>query len=261
MRTMHTDEPAPVLTAQVERLAVRVYPDRAAMGAASGGDVAAAMRALLSQQARVRMIFAAAPSQREMLATLADAPGVDWSRVDAMHMDEYLDLPRDAPARFGAFLRGHLFDRVHPGTVAYLAADTIASDDETAIAAECDRYTELLDAAPIDIVCLGVGENGHIAFNDPPVADFHDPARVKPVTLDAACRQQQVNDGCFPDLHAVPRRALTLTVPALCSGARLFCTVPGPTKRDAVQYMPDRTGRNGVPGLGIAHAPRVYALR
>jgi glucosamine-6-phosphate deaminase len=198
-------------------------------------DVAAALRDRLARQPRARIIFAAAPSQGEMLDTLGRAAGIDWSRVTAFHMDEYLDLAEGAPQRFGHFLRAHLFDRVAPGEAHFLAARPIAGDDDPAAAAECARYAALLHAAPIDIVCLGIGENGHIAFNDPPVADFADPATVKPVELDATCRQQQVNDGCFERLDAVPRRALTLTIPALLSGAHLFCTVPGPTKRAAIR--------------------------
>ena len=225
----------PVLTTQVDQLAVRIYADRTAMGAAAGADVVAALRERLARQERVRMIFAAAPSQNETLAALGAAEGIDWSRVTALHMDEYLGLPAGAPERFGSYLREHLFDRVRPGEVAFIAPQEIADDDDAAAEAECARYAALVRAAPVDIVCLGIGENGHIAFNDPPVADFTDPAIIKPVELDAACRQQQVNDGCFPNLAAVPRRALTLTIPALCSGAQLFCSVPGPTKRAAVR--------------------------
>jgi glucosamine-6-phosphate deaminase len=225
----------PVLTTQVDQLAVRVYADRAAMGAAAGADVVAALRERLARQERVRMIFAAAPSQNETLAALGAAADIDWSRVTALHMDEYLGLPAGAPERFGSYLREHLFDRVQPGEVAFIAPQEIADDDDAAAEAECARYAALVRAAPVDIVCLGIGENGHIAFNDPPVANFADPRIIKPVELDAACRQQQVNDGCFPKLAAVPRRALTLTIPALYSGAQLFCSVPGPTKRAAVR--------------------------
>ncbi len=226
---------AAIASIQVERLRVRVYADREAMGAAAGLAVAAALRERLARQSRVRIIFAAAPSQAEMLVTLGAASGIDWARVIAFHMDEYLDLAGDAPQRFGHFLREHLFARVGPGEVHYLAAHPIAGDDDAAVAAECARYASLLRAAPIDIVCLGIGENGHLAFNDPPVADFADPATVKSVELDAACRQQQVNDGCFASLAAVPRRALTLTIPALVAGAQLHCTVPGPSKRAAIR--------------------------
>ena len=101
--------------------------------------------------------------------------------------------------------------------------------------AECDRYAELLGAAPLDIVCLGIGENGHLAFNDPPVADFHDPAAVKIVELDEPCRRQQVNDGCFPAIEQVPTHAITLTIPTLLSGRRLVAVVPGPAKREAIR--------------------------
>jgi glucosamine-6-phosphate deaminase len=218
----------PAVSTQVDRLQVRVYADRDALGAAAGADVAAALRDLLARQARVRLVCAAAPSQNELLAALVAADGIDWSRVVAFHMDEYVGLAPEAPQRFGRFLRDRLFDRVRPGEVHLIDGN---ADPE----AECRRYAALLAAAPIDLVCLGIGENGHLAFNDPPVADFHDPARIKPVELDAACRRQQVKDGCFPALDAVPARALTLTIPALLAGRRLFCAVPGPTKREAVR--------------------------
>lgn len=211
----------------VASLDVRVYADRAAMGMAAARGVAATMRDLLAARERVRMIFAAAPSQNEFLAALRDAPALDWSRVTAFHMDEYLGLPPEAPQRFGNFLRTHLFNRVRPGIVQF-----IDSTNETA--AECARYGALLRAAPIDVVCLGIGENGHIAFNDPPVADFDDPEAIKPVELDLPCKRQQVNDGCFATIGDVPSHALTLTIPMLLSGAYLSCVVPGPAKQRAI---------------------------
>lgn len=216
-----------VFSGYVEQLEVRVYKDRQAMGRHAGEEAADHIRHLLANQDQVRMIFAAAPSQNEFLQTLVQAEGIDWSRITAFHMDEYIGLPLDAPQRFSHFLTERLFDAVKPGTVHLI--DCSASEEE-----ECARYAKLLSEAPIDIVCLGIGENGHIAFNDPPVADFDDPALVKPVELDLICRQQQVNDGCFPTLDEVPKRALTLTIPALFSGKRLFCMVPGSTKRNAV---------------------------
>lgn len=214
----------------VDSLKVRVYQDRLSMGTAAGIDVAAKIKELLNRKAKIRIIFAAAPSQNEMLNYLAQDSSIDWSSVTAFHMDEYIGLPEDAPQAFSRFLRERLFDLVKPGTV-YLIDSTQKSEEE------CKRYGKLLQEAPIDIVCLGIGENGHIAFNDPPVADFNDPALIKEVQLDAACRMQQVNDGCFPTVGDVPTRALTLTIPALLSGAHLFCTVPGPTKRQAVKRM------------------------
>jgi glucosamine-6-phosphate deaminase len=219
---------APIISNSVDRLNVRVYADRRAMGAACGAAAAATFRELLAKQGRVRAIFAAAPSQNESLATLVAAPGIEWPRVTAFHMDEYIGLPPDAPQKFSTFLRRAIFDRVKPGEMHLI-------DSGNDPAAECKRYGDLLREAPIDIVCLGIGENGHIAFNDPPVADFADPQVIKVVKLDDACRQQQVNDGCFPSFAAVPTHALSLTIPTLMSGKHLFCAVPGPTKRAAVQ--------------------------
>lgn len=211
-----------------ERLNVKVYQDRASLGRAAGLECAAHMRELLGKQERIRMIFAAAPSQNEFLETLASEPDLDWSRVTAFHMDEYIGLERQAPQCFARFLQERLFDLVRPGEVHLI--DGGASPEE-----ESKRYGELASKRPIDIVCMGIGENGHIAFNDPPVADFHDPAPMKPVKLDEVCRRQQVNDGCFESIGDVPTHALTLTIPMLMSGRKLFCMVPGATKRAAVR--------------------------
>jgi glucosamine-6-phosphate deaminase len=185
----------------------------------------------IRKRGRVRMAFAAAPSQNEFLAALAANPDIDWSRVTAFQLDDYVGLPAGAPQLFGSFLREHLFDQVRPGTVHLIGATSSLAE----AGARSRAYAELIDAAPLDIVCLGIGENGHLAFNDPPVADFNDPERVKVVELDQPCRQQQVNDGCFPTFAEVPTHALTLTVPTLMSGTRLVCIVPGPAKRAAVQ--------------------------
>lgn len=212
---------------RVDALEVRAYADRAALGHAAGADIARAMRELLAVRERIRMVFAAAPSQNETLEALAREE-LPWERVTAFHMDEYIGLAPDAPQLFGRFLREQLFDVVRPGEVHYLDG---ASDPE----AECERYASLLREAPIDLICLGIGENGHLAFNDPPVADFADSLTVKPVKLDESCRRQQVNDGCFARIEEVPRHALTMTIPALFAGRQLFCIVPGPTKRRAVQ--------------------------
>ncbi|MGQ9780217.1 MAG: glucosamine-6-phosphate deaminase [Bacillota bacterium] len=210
-------------------LSVEIHPDRRSLGRAAGEAVVAKIRELLGRQARVRMVFAAAPSQNEFLETLSAAEGIDWKRVTAFHMDEYLGLSADAPQSFRRYLKEHLFDRVHPGEVHLIAGEAPSPEEE------CARYARLLAEAPIDIVCLGIGENGHLAFNDPPVADFADPEMVKVVRLDEACRRQQVHDGCFARLEAVPTHAITLTIPVLFSGGWLYCVVPGPTKREAVK--------------------------
>jgi glucosamine-6-phosphate deaminase len=219
----------PLKTFSIDSLKVQVLKDRQSLGLSSGTAVATKMRELLERKANVRMIFAAAPSQNEFLKTLISESGLDWSRITAFHMDEYIGLSQEAPQRFGRFLSEGLFDIVKPGAVHLI-------DSSASIDSECEHYSQLLAEAPIDIVCMGIGENGHIAFNDPPVADFKDPASIKAVELDAACRQQQVNDGCFATIDSVPTHALTLTIPMLMSGSHLFCMVPGPTKRQAIQH-------------------------
>lgn len=218
----------PIKAWDADALHVNLYDTRADLGAAAADDAVAHLRALLKVRETISVIFAAAPSQNEFLAALCAAEGIDWGRVYAFHMDEYVGLPADAPQGFGNFLRRAIFDRLPFARVTYLNGN--APD----IQAECARYADLLAQYPPDVVFMGIGENGHIAFNDPPVADFADPVLVKEVQLDAICRQQQVNDGCFARLDDVPQSALTLTVPALMAGKALFCMVPGSTKRAAV---------------------------
>src|SRR5436190_3550413 len=162
---------------KVEKLQAKVYVDRAALGRAAGEAAAAKLRELIATKP-VSVIFAAAPSQNEFLETLVAAKGIDWSRVTAFHMDEYVGLPGSAPQSFGRWLRDRIFDKVRPKTVHYL--DGMAKDPGQ----ECHRYAALLKAAPPDLTCMGIGENGHLAFNDPPVADFQDPQAVKIVELD-----------------------------------------------------------------------------
>jgi glucosamine-6-phosphate deaminase len=213
---------------QVGKLKVRSFATRQELGVVAAGEIATELRTRLARQAAVRMVFASAPSQSDVIDALATEPGIDWRRVTAFHMDEYIGLAPDAPERFGSWLGRYIFDRLP-----FAAAYRILPGDEPEATAR--DYAALLAAAPIDIVQLGIGVNGHIAFNDPPVADFNDPLDVKVVELDEVCRQQQVDDDCFATLADVPLRAITLTVPRLLRADRLFCMVPGRVKRNAVR--------------------------
>lgn len=216
-----------------DRLAIEVHASRVSLGRAAARATAAYLRELIRIQGEARVIFACAPSQDEFLEALVDPAQtnglLDWARVTAFHMDEYAGLPATSPQNFRHYLRRHLLDRVAIGRFHGLEAE--AADSTAA----CARYAALLGASPIDLICLGIGENGHLAFNDPPVADFADPQLVKRVELDHACRQQQVNDGCFPTFDAVPRHALTLTLPVFRQARRLSVHVPGPRKAPAVR--------------------------
>ncbi|MDO4558484.1 MAG: glucosamine-6-phosphate deaminase [Planctomycetia bacterium] len=220
-----------VASGTVDRLHWRAYTDRTIMGATAATYVEGLIAATLARQNSVRMIFSAAPSQDELLAGLAASPVIDWSRITAFHMDEYLGIAPDAPQGFGQFLRTRLFAKVPLAAVHYLDVATENAEEE------CERYGKLLSEAPIDLCCLGVGENGHLAFNDPPVADFSDPRIVKIVPLDPICRRQQVHDGCFHSMEEVPTHAMTLTIPTLMSARHLVCVVPATTKRAAIRRL------------------------
>lgn len=214
---------------KVDQLRVEAYPTRREMGIAAAADIAKAIRKVLEEKEVCNMIFAAAPSQNEVLTALVANSDIAFERINAFHMDEYCGLEKDAPQRFARFLADAVFDRVPFRSIHYL------NDGGTDPEEECSRYGALLLEYPTDIVCLGIGENGHIAFNDPPVADFRDEHLVKQVTLDETCRNQQVHDGCFAGLDLVPTHALTLTIPALFRGRHLFCVVPAKTKAAAVR--------------------------
>lgn len=213
----------------IDRLSVQIHESRSRMGQAAAHEIRSKILELLENKDHINMIFAAAPSQNEVLAALVADKTIPWDRVNAFHMDEYVHLPADAPQGFANFLRRHLFDKVDFRSVNCLNSEAVDPQ------AECDRYAALLATNPTDIVVLGIGENGHIAFNDPGVAKFDDPAAVKLAQLDSVCRQQQVNDGCFDTIDAVPTHAITLTVPTLIAAPYLFCIVPGPTKAKAVR--------------------------
>lgn len=212
--------------------ALHAHPDRDSLGAAAARSAAQTLRAAIAERGAARMIAAAAPSQQDVYRALVQEPGIDWSAVTVLHMDDYLDLDPGAPQRFAAWLRVHLVDHVRPGR--FLAMRTELGAE--AAAAEYEAY---LDEGPIDLVCLGIGVNGHIAFNDPPDARFDDPSRVRAVALDEASRIQQVDDECFDTLDDVPTHALTLTIPTLLSGSHLVCAVPGARKAAAVRALVD----------------------
>ena len=213
---------------RVDKLEVKIFGSRDEMGQAAALDIREKILELLVRKQEINIVFAAAPSQNEVLEQLTAFDDIDWSRISAYHMDEYIGLPSDAPQGFGNFLKEHIFGKVDFKSVNYI--DISAKDAE----GECERYASLLKEHPVDIVVMGIGENGHIAFNDPPVADFKDPKAVKTVLLDEICRRQQVNDGCFEKLDDVPKTAITLTVPTLVSANYLFCIVPAKTKANAV---------------------------
>ena len=218
----------PVYEIKVGQLTVIVYPDNQALGKAAAAQAAAALRAAIAVRGHANAILATGNSQLTTLAALRDV-SVDWSRVNLFHMDEYIGLPDTHPASFRKFLHDKLVDAVRPAAFYGVEGDALDVEDA------CRRYADLLHQYPADVVCLGIGENGHLAFNDPPYADFDDPLWVKVVTLDEKSRKQQVGEGHFPSLADVPKHAITLTIPALLSAKHMLCIVPESRKAEPVK--------------------------
>lgn len=216
-----------MLSFKKNNLEVYIFENRQIMGDSAAKDISNCIKNVLSVKSECNIIFAAAPSQNDVLKSLVDDKGIEWNKINAFHMDEYIGLDESAPQRFGNFLRAAIFDKVPFKSVHYIA---FSDDTEKNI----QRYQDLLLKFPTDLVIMGIGENGHIAFNDPHVANFNDEKIIKVVELDQACRQQQVNDGCFVSIDKVPTHALTLTVPSLFKADNLFCVVPTKNKAKAV---------------------------
>lgn len=222
-------KPSPVKSFQAEQLPVRIYANLADMAAAAADDAAAVLIAAVAKKGRARAIIATGNSQDLFLENLTRRPGIDWAKIELFHMDEYLGMPMTHRASFRKYLKERVFDRVRPAGANYLEGDALEP------LKALRQYAAALAAAPVDLCCLGIGENGHIAFNDPAVADFTDPEPIKIVKLDEKCRLQQVGEGHFPNLDAVPAYAITLTIPTLCQVGRMIAVVPERRKAAAVK--------------------------
>lgn len=238
-----------ITTYKKELLTVQIFETRREMGHTAALLAAEKIRNLLEYKESISIIFAAAPSQNEFLEALAIQPGIEWRRITAFHMDEYVGLAADAPQGFGNFLRRSIFSKVPFKQVFYLNGNAENPVEE------CQRYADLLNRYLPEMVCMGIGENTHIAFNDPHVADLNDPKTVKVVDLDQQCRQQQVNDGCFASIEDVPRYALTLTVPTLLRPEAVFCVVPGEHKAQAVFHTLNAPVTSQYPSTSLRKHP------
>lgn len=237
---------------QVEKLEVIVSPNRETLGVEAGKAIETVILKLLKSQETVRMIFASAPSQKETLAFLKKCLQIPWSRVVAFHMDEYHTLEVGHKASFSTFLYEQVFNETGPRSFhpMHFSLDTLEE--------EMAAYLDLIKEAPIDICLMGIGENAHLAFNDPGVADFHDPLGIKVVQLDEACRIQQVNDKAFSSLEQVPQEAITLTIPTLLSATYKFIMVPGKTKTHAVYQTLHHPISESVPSTILRTCDRAW---
>ena len=233
----------------VDDLTVRVHDRDRDLATDAAEAAAAAIDAAVRARGVAHVMLATGNSQLAFLDALTHRAGIDWRAVIGFHMDEYVGIPGDHPASFRRYLRERVVDVVQPGAFEYVEGD--APDP----VAECGRYAGLLAAHPLDVCCLGIGENGHLAFNDPPVADFDDPVAVKVVELDEACRRQQVGEGHFADLDAVPRRAITVTIPALLAAARVLAVVSEARKEAAVTAALTGPVSPACPASALRRAP------
>ncbi|MCH6258708.1 glucosamine-6-phosphate deaminase [Puniceicoccaceae bacterium K14] len=224
--------PFPVSTISAGQLTASVFFNRQELGKAAALHILKYLKNLQNEQNEIRMVVGSAPSQDEFFENLTSVPEskqIDWSKIIVFHMDEYVGLSANHPQSFRTYQFKHFVNKVQLKDFHPIKGE--ASDPEK----ECIRISTLLSEAPIDLVCAGIGENGHLAFNDPPVADFDDPKWAKIVELDRKCRQQQVNDGCFATIEEVPKQAITLTLKVFSQANKLICVVPGRTKAEAVK--------------------------
>ena len=211
-----------------ENAHVRIYRSNEALGQAAADHAASLIQSAIANFGRARIMVATGNSQLTLATALALHDEIDWRHVEVFHMDEYAGISSNHPSSFRYWIRTRIEEKVHPGRMEYIEGD--ASD----LTAEAARYSALLAEAPIHLAFVGFGENGHIAFNDPGVADFEDPLAVKLVALDDASRRQQAGEGHFPDFDSVPREALTVTCSSLFRADAWVCAVPERRKAEAV---------------------------
>lgn len=216
---------------RINKLSVQLYNCETELARDVAQTVRECLQDILEVRETATVIFATGNSQIKFLDVLTGLDGIEWSRIICFHLDEYLGISAEHPSSFRYYLRERLEKKVKPKKFNYIEGDTLQP------LKECDRYSQLLSSQPIDLCLLGVGENGHVAFNEPSVADFQDPQMVKLVKLDTVNHQQQVTEGHFSNLESVPKYAFTLTIPMICAANKILCLAPGKRKAKVVEQM------------------------
>jgi glucosamine-6-phosphate deaminase len=225
----------PIRILQFDQLTARIFASNEQMGMAAAQDTKAAILEVIKMRGEVNIILATGNSQLSTLKALSHEEGIPWSKVRCFHMDEYIGIAPDNPAGFSQFLRQRFFDRLSEKPAAFHPVPLLNNaDDRRAVEAACREYESLLRQYPADLCLLGIGENGHLAFNDPPFACFDDPVWVKMIQLSSESRRQQVNEGHFSNVEATPSHAITLTIPALLAARKILAIVPESRKSAAV---------------------------
>ena len=213
---------------ETDMLKIKIFEDDIIMGQAAGEYVSEVLKRSIKDKGEANIIIATGASQFTFYEALRTIQDIDWDKIIVFHLDEYVGMSDRHPASFRRYLKERILKYVNPKKTYFL------NGDNENLEAEINRYETLLETAEIDLACIGIGENGHIAFNDPPIANFNDPHLVKMVELDDACRRQQLGEGWFPALDDVPTHALSLTVPAIMKANTISCVVPDARKAEAV---------------------------
>ena len=242
-----------ILETKVDSLPVTIYRTNQEMGQAAALAAAEIINTAITQKGSANIIIATGNSQLTFLKTLRELSGIDWSKVTIFHMDEYFDLPEGHPASFPAFLQQHFLNYISEPAAFHPVNARIGQ-----LESDCADYATLLRAHPADLCAMGIGENGHIAFNDPPFAEFDDPVWVKVVRMDVVSRKQQVGEGHFSGLDEVPTHAITLTIPALLAAKRVLCIVPESRKADAVYQTLNGPITESCPASILRQKPHVH---
>lgn len=242
----------PIHETRIDQLPITIYQTNEELGHAAAVEAAQVIQRALHERGVANIILATGNSQLTFLATLRADTNIAWQNVNVFHMDEYIGIDPNHPASFPKFLREHFLNSVSVKAF-YPVKGKVGEIEST-----CAEYARLLRANPVDVCACGYGENGHLAFNDPPFADFNDPVWVKPIKLAEASRRQQVGEGHFENLEKVPTHAITLTIPALLAAQRVLCIVPEARKADAVYRALKMPVGENCPGSILRQTPRAH---
>jgi glucosamine-6-phosphate deaminase len=244
--------PNPIFEKKFEDLLTSVYPSNEQLGQAAALEANGILTTAIRQKGEANLILATGNSQLTFLKALLPLR-VEWSKINIFHMDEYIGLDPAHPASFPFFLKQHFVDFIQPRAFYPIPPSTLENAGQV-----CDAYAALLGTHPADLCVLGIGENGHLAFNDPPFADFKDARTVKIIKLDEASRRQQVGEGHFKTIETVPTHAITLTIPALLAAGQLLALVPEARKAEAVYHSLLGPITTDCPGSILRRTPQAH---
>ncbi|MBV6627539.1 MAG: glucosamine-6-phosphate deaminase [Rivularia sp. (in: Bacteria)] len=239
---------------RVDSLGVQIYNSEDELALSTATIVQQYLVSILEQQQTATVIFATGNSQLKFLDYLVKLSNIDWSKIICFHLDEYLGISANHSSSFRYYLRKRIEQLISPQEFHYIEGDTLEP------LRECDRYSKLLATQPVDLCMLGIGENGHLAFNEPSVADFKDSYKVKLVKLDSVNHQQQVDEGHFPNLESVPKYAFTLTIPTICTAKKIICLAPGKRKAEVVKQLLEGNITEQFPASILRQQPQASLL-